>query len=66
MFPIWGGMLIVESPVYTLDALRYPLRVRVISACVFAVMGGAIFAYGFLIRKRYEFYRAHHEEKRNY
>jgi hypothetical protein len=68
MFLIWGATMVVESPwVYTLEPLRHPPRVRLMSALFFAAMGIAAFAYGFVLRKRYESYHSYREsEKRPY
>jgi|GEM_PF-3352334 len=65
MFLIWGASAVIESPwVYALQPYRYPARVRFTSALLFASMGVAAFAYGFILRRRYQSYRAYRERDR--
>ena len=65
MFLVWGTTMVIESPwVYMLEPYRHPARVRFISALLFAVMGLAAFAYGFIIRRRYETYCAYRDQIR--
>jgi len=59
MFLIVGVIAIVESPsVYAINPLRYPPRVRLISALAYSALGVGAFFYGFVIRRRYEAYYA--------
>jgi hypothetical protein len=65
MFLIWGASAVIESPwVYSMQPYRYPARVRLVSALLFAGMGAAAFAYGFVLRRRYQSYRAYREQDR--
>jgi hypothetical protein len=65
MFLIWGASAVIESPwVYSLQPYRYPARVRLMSALLFAGIGVAAFAYGFVLRKRYQSYRVYREQDR--
>jgi hypothetical protein len=65
MFLIWGASAVIESPwVYSMQPYRYPARVRLVSALLFAGMGVAAFAYGFVLRRRYQSYRANREQDR--
>ena len=66
MFLFWGATMVIESPwVYTLQSYRCPAYVRLISALFFAAMGVAAFLYGFVIRRRYESYRAYRDASRD-
>ena len=66
MFLVCGATMVIESPwVYMLAPYRYPARIRLFSALLFAAMGLAAFGYGFIIRRRYEAYCAHRDQTRD-